>query len=133
MGRCLGRQAVSLVLIALLVTGCSRAVEIPREQIDDPVYQHPGSYRIRLDGQEEYLVRRFSVTDSTVVIQELHPSDERYRFGRKDLPVTVPRAAVSSISRMETKHGLTFAVITLSVLAIALFLFIVTGETSGLD
>jgi len=45
--------ATSLVLIALMATSCSRAVEIPREQIDDPVYKEPGSYRIRLDGRED--------------------------------------------------------------------------------
>lgn len=124
------RRVTSLTLIALMATSCSRAVEIPSEQIDDPVYQQPGSYRIRLDGREEYLVRRFTVTDSTVVIQELLPSDQRYRFGRQNIPVTVPRAAVKSISRMETNHGLTFGLLTASALLIALFVYLATSDLS---
>jgi hypothetical protein len=94
-----------VILAALLVVSCSRAVEIPRADIDDPQYREPGSYRIRLKGREEYIAKRFSVTDSTVVIEQLHPADERYRQWEDARPITIPIADVSSFARYKT-HAL---------------------------
>jgi hypothetical protein len=36
----------------------------------------------------EYLVSDYAMTDSTVVIVALLPSDERYAHGRENLPIT---------------------------------------------
>jgi hypothetical protein len=47
-----------------------------------------------------YKFRKFSVTDSTLVIRELSKSDERY--GKADLPIILPLADVES---METKDA----------------------------
>ena len=108
--------------VALIATGCSKAVEIPRSEIANEEYREPGSYRIRMKGWEEYLVTRFSVTDSTVVIEELSPSDERFRFQRESLPMTLPLSEVSSISRKETREKTMFLIVTLSAVAVATFI-----------
>jgi hypothetical protein len=92
-------------------TGCSKAVEIPRADIDDPKYREEASYRIRLEGREEYLANRFSVTDSTVVVEELLPADERYRLERTTLPITIPISQVSSIAQLETDAWKTYGVV----------------------
>ncbi|HEU4928701.1 MAG TPA: hypothetical protein VFU38_02640, partial [Candidatus Krumholzibacteria bacterium] len=84
------RPYIALLMIILTATGCSKAVEIPRTDIDDVKYREPGSYRIRLRGREEYLAKRFSVTDSTIVIEELMTSDERYRLERASMPREIP-------------------------------------------
>jgi hypothetical protein len=62
------RPAISPVPVALMATGCTRSVEIPREQVATKEFREPGYYRIRLHGWNEYNARRFSVTDSTVVL-----------------------------------------------------------------
>lgn len=121
-------RVISLILIAFMAAGCSQAIDIPRSQIGDPAYREPGSYRIRVKGREEYLVRRFSVTDSTVVIEELMPADERYRFERAALPMTVPRSNVSSIVIIEAQKKTTFAVLVYSALAIGAFVSLVTSD-----
>jgi hypothetical protein len=113
-----------LVIALLLLGGCSRAVEIPPGQVDDPQYQAVGSYRIRLQGREEYLVRRFSVTDSTVAIEELHPSDQRFRFGREKLPITVARERVLSVSIMKPDILMT-TLAGVGVAALAYFVFLI--------
>jgi hypothetical protein len=47
----------------------------------------------------EYAVRRFTATDSTIVIDDLSPSD--VRFGAADLPIVVSRNDVRSVERAE--------------------------------
>jgi hypothetical protein len=105
------RGVIASVLLVAIATGCSKAVEIPRDDIADAKYREPGSYRIRLKGWDEYLVKRFSVTDSTVVIEELLPSDEQFRMGRESLPTAISRDDVVSISRMQTNVAMTAVVL----------------------
>ena len=125
------RRAAALALIAVVVTGCSKAVEIPRADIDDPKYREPGSYRIRTEGWNEYLVSRFSVTDSTIVIEGLLPSDERFRTGRNELPISVPRGEIASISQLETDRLMTTAIlIPITLVAVIVGWFIVEGGGS---
>lgn len=117
-------KRLSWVLIVLMLTGCSKAVELRRADMDDAKYREPGSYRIRLKGREEYLVRRFSVTDSTMVIEELMPADERYRPWRANLPVTVPLTDITSFAQLETDYvvsagvGILMASVILAILAV---------------
>jgi hypothetical protein len=114
--------------VALAAAGCSKAVEIPRADIDDPQYREPASYRIRLKGWEEYMVQRFSVTDSTIVIEELMPSDERYRYGRSSLPINVQKDQVTSVVKIQANEKTTFAVVAASAIAVAVFIsWMVTG------
>ncbi len=104
-------RAISVVLIALLCVGCSRAVEIPRQQLEAQEYRKVGSYKVRLHGWNEYNVRRFSMTDSTVVIEELLVTDDRYKLKKHDMPIVVPREDVEYIAAMETNKPLTTAVL----------------------
>jgi hypothetical protein len=127
------RLVTSIVTVALLFAGCSKAVVIPRELAAEPRYREPGSYRIRLQGWNEYYARRFSVTDSTVVIEELLKSDDRYKLMRHDMPIVIPASEVSSISTMETNRPVTIAVIAGLGLAAAYmtWLFIALSGLSG--
>ena len=85
------------------MTGCSKAVEIPRADIVDAKYREPGAYRIVVEGDEiEYLARRFSVEDSTLMVKELLPSDRRYRHEPSTTTHAVPLSEVISVSEV---HG----------------------------
>lgn len=98
-----------MIMAALLITGCSRAVEIPRQQVGAEEYRRVGSYKVRLHGWNEYNVRRFSMTDSTVVIEELLATDDHYKLKKHDMPIVVPLEDVEYIGVMKTNWILTTA------------------------
>ena len=103
-------RTVSCVLIALMATGCSRTVVVPREDYDRASHEYGKTHRLDLQDSSYYLVRRFAVTDSTVVVEELYSSDKRYGTHART-PIVLTRQDLTSISRVETnwtKTGLVF-------------------------
>lgn len=119
------RRPIAVFLIALTASGCTTAAEIPRSDVDNPAYREVGSYRIRQKGRKEYLVSRFSVTDSTVVVEALLPVDERYRMGRADLPIVIPLDEVTQIARTKTSVLGTMGIVAF-VSSMGLFLYWLT-------
>jgi hypothetical protein len=111
---------IALVLVALLLTGCSKAVVIPREDLTRTEYRKVGDYRIKMHGWNEYHARRFSLTDSTVVIEELKKSDDRYELKKHDMPIVVPLNEVEYIGEMNTNWPLT-AVVLAGIGGVVLF------------
>jgi hypothetical protein len=105
------RGVAALALVASLLTGCSKTVVIPREDLANERYRQVDDYRVKLHGWNEYHARRFSVTDSTVVIEELKPSDDRYKLKRHDMPIVIPRAQVEYVGVMETNKPVTAVVL----------------------
>jgi len=106
------------MLVALMATGCSRSVTIPPGQFEE-ASREKAKHRIELSDGSDFTVRRFAVSDSTVVIHELDSSDERY--GRAQLPLSVPRQDVTSISKQEVRYQTTFWVVG-SALVLGFFL-----------
>lgn len=100
------RRAIALVLTALMSTGCSKAIEIPRDQFEAASRDDSMRHRIELVDGTRYAVVRFSVTDSTLVIEELHRTDERRK--KTALPLTIPIADVKSIDAIDIHEGRTF-------------------------
>jgi hypothetical protein len=62
---------------------------------------------------DEFAVRRFTVTDSTIVIDDLSPTD--IRFDAVDLPIVLRRSDVVAIERVEGRGQLFFIVIPAAV------------------
>ena len=113
------RLAVAWVAIVALLGGCSQASMIPMHQLDRDVYRKPGSYRIKLHGWNEYNARRFSVTDSTVVIEELHVTDDHYKRTKHDMPIVIPLEDVEYVGQMETNWlGTSFAVVGIAAIVV---------------
>lgn len=108
---------ISIVLAFLI--GCARTVVVPREELTRCV-DCKGLYRIHTtDG--EYLVQRFAVSDSTIVISELARSDGRY--GVVGMPVTLTLKDVTSVSKMPTDKDYAPIVVACFVLfGLAVFL-----------
>jgi len=98
-------------LVVLLLLGCSHAVYLPRYEWNAPEYRKPGSYMIRVHGGKHYNTRRFSMTDSTVVIEELLAVDDHYKLMKHDMPIVVPLKDVEYIGVMETDRLMTTAVL----------------------
>jgi hypothetical protein len=125
------RFVALLTLVTLEICGCSKAVVVPREELDSAEYRKPGNYRNRLHGWNEYHARRFSMTDSTVVIDELLQSDDHYKVMRHDMPIVVPLKDVENISVMKTNWPVT-GLITGACLAVGYYVWAASG-LSGLD
>lgn len=63
----------------LVATACSHTVTMPREKIDDAAGRDARyAYQIDTRLQDRYLVKRYSLTDSTLVIEQLAPIDRRF-------------------------------------------------------
>ncbi len=122
------RRGLALVLIAFLMTGCTKAVEIPPADIDKPEYRWPGSYRIRVTTHEEFLVRKFSTTDSTIVVEQLLSTDERYGSAKQPLPIVIPRANVASIAAISKSPSTGGIVIGGVIIGLAVFLILVSSN-----
>ncbi len=78
-----------------------------------------------------YVVRRFALTDSTLVIEKLHQTDERYN--RTELPIVVPRADVESISKYELDKDRTFWALVGASATVLVILFVTTGLENPSD
>ena len=111
------------MIVVLALVGCSRAVEIPAnnlESVRDPKQRH---HVVMKDGSL-YSVRRFTVTDSTLVLDDLSPTDVRKGVAAE--PIVVPRDSVASVAKIEGREGLVFggfallALLTIFGTAIAL-------------
>jgi hypothetical protein len=127
-------RTLAVCLCSLILTGCSRAVEIPWEETTDAEYRQPGSYRIRLKGWNEYYARRFSVTDSTVVIEELLEADDRYKLMKHEMPIVIPESEVTSISEMKTNWPVTAVLLAAGATVVGfVILLIVESPDGGLD
>jgi hypothetical protein len=119
------RRAVGTACIFLALAGCSKPVEIPRDQFDAAAKEEKSYFRIQMADDSHYVVRRFALTDSTLVIEKLHQADERYN--RTELPIVVPRADVASIAKYGLDKDRTFwALVGLSATVLAI-LFVATG------
>jgi hypothetical protein len=112
-----------LVIGALVGSGCSRAVVVPREDYDRAA-SDSGIHRVDMHDGSYYLVLRFAMTDSAVVVRKLYASDPRFNRHPR-LPISLARQDVVSISRVETnwiKTGVVLAgvvgVISLAVWAL---------------
>lgn len=117
------KRAIGLLLIAFMVTGCSTAVEVPREQIESGTRRDDGIYRIRTVDKAKYDARVFSLTDSTLVIEKLNATDARYK--KAELPIVLVRDDVVSISKYELARGRSFFALSgafLLIMAIITFL-----------
>lgn len=121
----LRRTVALLLVVTLLASNCSKAVYIPKSEARAQEYREPGAYRIKLEGWNEYYARRFSVTDSTVVIEELLETDDRYKRMRHDMPIVIPIGEVESISRMETNVPVTAVMLVAGAVVIGGLLWLI--------
>ena len=118
------RHGIATTLVALLFVGCSKAVVIPREELSREEYRRVGSYRVKLHGWNEYETRRFSVTDSTVVIEELNMSDDHYKLKRHEMPIVVPLKDVEYVGVMKTNWPVTAVVLATVGTAVGYFVWL---------
>jgi hypothetical protein len=108
------------VLIATLLatSGCTKTIDVPRDQYEEVSLHPEGSYRIRMKANTEYLAYQFSVTDTTLVISRLSPLDDGDR--KEQLPITLRLDDVESVARVETNHAASIVIIAAGFAIVAL-------------
>ena len=124
------RRATAVVLVVLMATGCTKAVEVPRSDIDNAKYHEPGKYRVRLKNEHEYIARRFSVSDSTLVIEELGGDGELYGQGQPALPMRIPLSDVESIAQLKVDKGRILGTTIATAVLVALVAYMMRDTTT---
>ncbi len=112
----MGRSFVALCIV-FVTAGCSKAINVPLDQVEsvqDPKQRH----RIHMKDGTEYAVRRFAVTDSTIVIHDLSPTDIRSDVVSE--PIVLSRGSVASVERIEDRHDDIFGVFALLVVLVTI-------------
>jgi hypothetical protein len=109
-------------LIAVTIAGCSTSVDVPMDRIDEPAWREPGKYRLRLTDGGEYYVRRFSVVDSSVVVDERVELD-RALLGDTGPPSnSIPIDQLRSVEKIESRKKPLLLVAGLVGATMALFI-----------
>jgi hypothetical protein len=115
------RKVIVWLVVVCVFAACSKVNEIPREQMGAAEHRKPADYHIWMKAGDDYLARLYSVTDSTVVIQELQQSDLRDK--KQDMPIIVPLENVERITVLKKNYwvlvpvGVAIAtILTLSIL-----------------
>lgn len=94
-------RPIAIVLIALLVTGCASTKQVPREEFEAMSHKPLHTHRVTMADGTTYSVMRFSVTDSTFVIEELGKTDERYQ--QAELPIILPLGDVATLAARDAR------------------------------
>lgn len=104
---CALHHSISLATAAafLVATACSHTVTMPREKIDGAAGRDAKyAYQIDTRSQDRYLVKRYSLTDSTLVIEQLAPIDKRYGDPGVRVPIELQRDTIAVVSTMRVER-----------------------------
>ena len=96
-------RLIASIAIVLVTTSCSSSVKIPLDQIDEATWRKPGKYRLRLTDGGEYYVRRFSVVDSSVVVDERIELDEALYSDTNPPSNSIPVDQLRSVEKVESR------------------------------
>ncbi len=72
------------------------------DRIDEPAWREPGKYRLRLTDGGEYYVRRFSVADSNIVVDERLQMDDALYGDTNPPSSSIPVDQVRSVEKIES-------------------------------
>ena len=118
------RRVVTLLIIALTATGCTRAVDVPLYQFEAEAQSHE-SHRFTMKDNTQYVVDQFAVSDSTVTIMKWNLADTRYKH--VELPVVLNRRDVKFVEKLELDQGKSFYVVAPIGLAVLLIIGLATS------
>ncbi len=93
------RRAIALVLVPLVAVACTRTIDVPVQQLESS-RNVTTPYRVTMKDGTQYRARQFTVTDSTLVIKDLLPSDPRR--DEATLPIVVSLDDVASVQKSDT-------------------------------
>src|SRR5262245_1651602 len=94
------KGTVGIALIGILASACARTVEYPRDDFETASRDDRPRIVMMTDGSQ-YIVQKFSLTDSTLVVEDLSSTDSRFK--QVDWPIPVPFTEVPSIKKREPR------------------------------
>ena len=125
-------RPIACVLTALLLTGCSSTKQVPSEEFKAASQLPNRIYDVRTKDGSLYVARHYSVSDSTLVITELHKKDERYTSAT--MPIVLQLDDVASIQmRDQREAGQVLVLMAFAVVGIALVALIIDAADGGLS
>ncbi len=105
------RRAIATVPFIVALAGCTKTVDVPIDDLES-VHDRKARHHVNMVDGSQYSVRQFTVTDSTLVIDDLSPTDSRK--GVVNEPITVPRDSIASVERLEGGQYLIFGTVALA-------------------
>ena len=128
----LANRIGAIVMLAPLLTNqsCTHHVEIPPhayEEYSGDASRSVSHWRVHTTDDRIYAVARFSITDSTLVIEKFDSGPgaaDSIRKVRTGLPYAIPLEEVAAVEKVETGSGAAIAVAALGTAAAAYLLFL---------
>lgn len=116
-------MSITRVLLTTFITlvGCSRTVDVPMNDLES-VHDRKARHHVRMLDGSRYSVRQFTVTDSTLVIDDLSPTD--VRKGAVTEPIVLPRDSIASVERLEGRQYEIFGIAAVIAVLLPLAYFI---------
>ena len=123
------RRFLAPILVALLVTGCSGAKQVPREAFEAESRKPMRLRHVHLVDGSAWAVAKFTVTDSTLIIQELNRVDERYEHAV--VPIVLSLEDVESVESKDLRGPAFFILVGLAVTVSAIAVMVSLGNFFG--
>jgi len=114
-------------MIAIVATGCSHAVEVPRNEFAAMSRVESGEHRIYTMSGDEYLAADFEITTGSVSVFKLSSSD---RHRDATMPVVIPMEEVKSIERVENGPPL-WMIVAVGAVGVAAFIGVMAWISGG--
>ncbi|HEX5132329.1 MAG TPA: hypothetical protein VFX92_07570 [Candidatus Krumholzibacteria bacterium] len=97
---------LAMVTTLSFATACTHAVKLPPEDIAQAAGRDAKrAWQIDTRSGDRYLAKRYSLTDSTLVIEQLAGLDEFYGERKTADSLTIARTSIASISRVAAGPG----------------------------
>ena len=110
-----------IVVLIAAAAGCSKTVDVAMSDLES-VHDRKARHHVSMLDGSRYSVRQFTVTDSTLVIDDLSPTD--IRKGAVTEPIVLPRDRIALVQRLEGRQYEIFGVAALIAVLLPLAYFI---------
>ena len=107
------RRVVAVLLVVVIITGCSRTTAIPRDDLDKSKYRKEGVYRLRTTDGLTYIARTFTVTDTSFVITTLSPHSPV--GSHEHLPIVIRHSDISTVEQVQGRRWPFFFLVVVGV------------------
>jgi len=122
-------SAVIWISIAVLSISCTKTVQIPASQYESIDSDDSKYWRIRTTDGKLYSIKRFTVTDTAIVIQTLSESDASSgqegafdHVDRPELPLTLPLEMVESVESVDISKLRTVGLFSIILVPVAIII-----------
>ena len=128
----------TLLVAGTLVTSCTKSISVPPSSYEQVNSEQAKYWRVKTTDDQTYWVEVFTITDSTLVIEqasqvyESQNSEEARLIERSELPIKVPLSDVAALERREISIKRTALVLLpFGIAFVALYVYAKSFEAFG--